>query len=112
MKATRPLLAAAALLALNLAACSKEPEAPSENLSLSEDDRPVVEAAPEPTPIASPAPVEEPTDTNAAAALEPEPVTPPDEQMLDDASATGMTARATRDQAANDMAAESETEQQ
>ena len=113
MKATRPLLAAAAaLLALNLAACSDEPETPTAENRAELNDEAVEEITPEPTPIATPTPIVEPTtDANASVDLEPEPVTAPDEQMLDDASATGMTARAVRDQPTNDEPVSSEIEQ-
>jgi hypothetical protein len=113
MKTTRPLLAAAAaLLALNLGACSDEPETPQTENRADLNDETVDDVAPEPTPIATPAPIVEPTtDANASLDLEPEPVTPPDEQMLDDASATGMTARAARDQPTNDEPVSGEIEQ-
>ena len=44
-------------------------------------------------------------ETNTAAATPPEAPVPPDAQMLDDADATGMTARVSRDQAADNGAA-------
>lgn len=87
-------VAAASLLVLGLSGCSRsEPEpAPTENYA----DAPVEEPTPEPT--AEAANIAEP-DTNMAEA-EPAPPPPPepsvDQQMLDDASATGMTARAKR----------------
>lgn len=87
-------IAAASLLALGLSGCSRsEPEpAPTENYV----EEPVAEPTPEPTePVANIAEL----DTNMAEA-EPAPPPPPersvDQQMLDDASATGMTARAKR----------------
>lgn len=88
-------VAAASLLVLGLSGCSRsEPEpAPTENYA----DAPVEEPTPEPTEetvtnIAEPA-------TNMAeaeAAPPPPPERSVDQQMLDDASATGMTARAKR----------------
>jgi hypothetical protein len=110
MKSTRALMLAAAVLLPVLGGCSKsEPDAaPAENLTASAEETPV--AAPEPIPEPSAAAVAPPTDTNATAEADPEPATPPDEQMLDDASATGMTARASRDEPA-DTPANEEVEQ-
>ncbi|UUL82860.1 hypothetical protein OKW76_15225 [Sphingomonas sp. S1-29] len=74
-----------------LAACSAEPETgppPSEAVT---DEAPAYvepEPLPEPAPLPEPSP--EPTPTE-----EPEPIAP-DEQMLDDAEATGMTSRVDR----------------
>lgn len=85
-----PLLASAALA---IAGCSREP-APAPEPTPSEEALPT----PEPTPTPEPSPVASPSElTNATAALPPEEKPAPDEQMLDDASATGMTARASRD---------------
>ncbi|MBW6526155.1 hypothetical protein KZ813_04835 [Sphingomonas sp. RHCKR7] len=85
-----PLLATAALA---IAGCSREP-APAPEPTPSASEAPL----PEPTPTPEPSPVVSPTElTNATAALPPEEKPAPDEQMLDDASATGMTARASRD---------------
>ena len=100
MKRNRPLLlaTAAALLASTLGACSREKpeEAPTDTM-VNSSDEPVTVSEPDPVPVATPAPIETPVaDTNSSAELDPEPITPPDEQMLDDASATGMTSRATR----------------
>lgn len=87
----------AALLALGLGACSRSEEpAPMENMS---EDSPMANEDLAP-PIAEPAPpVAEPTETaNATVADDTPPAAAPapDEQMMDDASASGMTARATR----------------
>ncbi len=110
MKPTRALLLATAVLLPMLGGCSKsEPDAaPVENLAPSAEEAP--SRAPEPTPEPSAAAVTPPTDINATADADPEPATPPDEQMLDDASATGMTARATRDEP-SDAPANEEVEQ-
>lgn len=82
-------------LAATLAACSRsEPEAVPEANDAVERPAPPVTAAP--SPVAPP--TTEPSVNMTA------PVPPPpeeigaDEQMMDDASATGMTARAERDQ--------------
>ena len=87
-------VAAASLLVLGLSGCSRsEPEpAPTENYA----DEPVEDPTPEPT--AEVTNIAEP-DTNMAeaeAAPPPPPERSVDQQMLDDASATGMTARAKR----------------
>lgn len=91
---TKPLFALAALLsAATLASCSRAPEpTPIENdVAIAP-----VEATPEAPPVeAPPAPAETPA-ANAAAPLPREEASAPDEQMMDDAAATGMTARATR----------------
>ena len=85
-----PLLATAVLA---VAACSREP-APAPEPTPSAESSPT----PEPTPTPEPSPVASPSDlTNVTAALPPEETPAPDEQMLDDASATGMTARARRE---------------
>ncbi|MGY4395785.1 hypothetical protein ACVWZA_000946 [Sphingomonas sp. UYAg733] len=93
----------AALLVMGLAACSKSaPEAPPvENI-----DTPAMN---EPAPIPSDVPpLNETTSTvdrNATAEVPAaEPATPPDEQMMDDASATGMTSRSARGEQAADPA--------
>jgi hypothetical protein len=91
---------AAALLAVS--ACSRsEPEGPMDDNTLGLDQPMVNETndvAPVETPTAEPLPT---PDANAAAAIEPPPEAPikPDAQVLDDADATGMTARVTRDEA-------------
>ncbi|UVO50310.1 hypothetical protein M0208_07165 [Sphingomonas sp. SUN019] len=83
-----------AAVALTLSACSggktDNPPADTNVEELAPTPPPVVA---EPTPEPSPSPTPSPTET-----LPPEAAAAPDEQMLDDASATGMTARANRDQ--------------
>lgn len=89
-----PIRFLAATAALALTACSgggdENPPADTNVEELAPTPAPV-EA--EPTPEPSPSPTPSPTET-----LPPEAAAEPDEQMLDDASATGMTARANRDQ--------------
>ena len=107
----RPLLAAA-LLALTLAACSRdEPERPPTN---------TVEEMGDPTPEPSPTPSAEPTriaapdasvQSNAIDELADTPPPEPDAQMMDDAAATGMTARASRDEPASQDAPAAPVEQ-
>lgn len=102
----RPLLAAlAGLSIIGLAACSRsEPEA---EVVRNLDDAEVATEAPAPLPpVVEPAPpvAQAGTDANAADATPPDAPTPPDEQMLDDASATGMTARAARGEEAEEQA--------
>lgn len=98
----RPLLIAAALLLPALAGCSrKEPEAP---VALNEADTTPVEIAPVETPAPAPAPP--PTETPT-----PSPAETPiaaDEQMMDDAAATGMTARSQREEDTADTGSETE----
>lgn len=94
----RPLLATA-LLALTLTACSHdEPERPPTN---------TVEEMGDPSPEPSPLPSAEPSriaapdasiQSNAIEELADAPPPEPDAQMMDDAAATGMTARASRDE--------------
>lgn len=85
------------LLATGLGACSgsDEPDAPIENSAFDEEAPPPTALPEENVEVAPPitenlsavAPVEE---------LPPPPPVEPDQQMLDDASATGMTSRSTR----------------
>lgn len=110
MKSTRPLLLAA-LLVVTLGACSRdEPERPPTN---------TVEEMGEPTPEPSPTPSAEPTripapdasvQSNAIDELADIPAEP-DAQMMDDAAATGMTARAPRDEPASQDAPAEPVEQ-
>ena len=111
--ASRPvlLLAAAALAGGGLAGCSRsEPEESVETNASAEELVP--DAAP-PSPVELPSPTSEPTaDANSSAALPPAEETAPDEQMLEDASATGMTARASRDGADAEETAPANTDAQ
>jgi glucose/arabinose dehydrogenase len=92
---------AAGLMALALlAGCNNKSEPdtqPSETENVGADAQPEP-VQPEPaTPTPEPAPVERPTPVATPIAAEPrEPAPSPDAQMLDDADATGMTARITR----------------
>lgn len=97
----------ASLVIASLGACSRSTEAPMPSGNTSD-------ARPEPNDDATATvrdtrpPDPEPTaaaDTNMTAAVsEKAPVPTPDEQLMDDASATGMTARSTRDDQARQIA--------
>lgn len=98
---TRTLLALAmaATMPIALAGCSDTApgEAPATNEATTPEPEPIA-PVPVPVPIAPPAPEpvrEEPTNTVEAPPPE-KPITA-DAQMLDDADATGMTARLQRD---------------
>ncbi|KTT76242.1 hypothetical protein [Sphingomonas endophytica] len=96
-----------ALAGLGLAGCSRqEPEPPEMNMTVQE-----LEPTPEPTPTEEPTPVVEPSPepSNDTAALPPAEDPAPDQQMLDDASATGMTARTDRGGDDADPSAPAET---
>lgn len=95
-----PLAAAAMLLTASLGACSPSAEAPTHGENYT-DTR--AEPTDEPMPTAPPTAIPDvaPTrtaDSNMTAAALPEsaPSAAPDEQLMDDASATGMTARTSR----------------
>ncbi|KQN05909.1 MULTISPECIES: hypothetical protein [Sphingomonas] len=98
---TRTAIAGGLLAAMAMAGCSRsEPDQPPTDTNMVEDTG-VTESEAAPTPAPAPvetAPVETPPTVNA---VEPErePPVAPDEQMRDDADATGMTARVTRDEA-------------
>lgn len=102
IKATlRPLWLAGAglVLATGLSACGDpEPDAaPVENAAFEEDSAPPVEAV---TPVPEPEPMpSENLSVVEEEALPPSAPVEPDAQVLDDASATGMTSRSTRDEA-------------
>ncbi|WP_294266155.1 hypothetical protein [uncultured Sphingomonas sp.] len=90
-----PLRPALVLLPLALAACSGEPEQPAPE----GPDANLTEAmpTPEPLPTSTPEPVATPSPTPTFDAAPP-PKVAEDQQMIDDAEATGMTARVTRDE--------------
>lgn len=104
MMKTGAALAAGLLL---LAACSRsEPEQPlDENMT---EQMPLDEATPDAPPSAEPTETLPPTvDANTAAIdVPPEAPVAPDAQMIEDADATGMTSRVSRDEApaGNDQA--------
>ncbi|MEG3175489.1 hypothetical protein U1872_04545 [Sphingomonas sp. RB3P16] len=97
----KPKLAGAvALLIAGLGGCSPSAEAPKHDATYtdtrtqpSDDETPAANATE--LPVAAPAPAAE---SNATAIVVPERAPPPapDEQLMDDASATGMTARTSR----------------
>ncbi|MEZ0495008.1 hypothetical protein [Sphingomonas sp. IW22] len=91
MRSFRPALFLLPLAAL--AACSGEPEVPAPegpDLNLTEEM-----ATPEPLPTLEPTPSPTPSPTPTFEAAPP-PEVEEDQQMLDDAEATGMTARIDR----------------
>jgi PBP1b-binding outer membrane lipoprotein LpoB len=95
---TRTAIAGGLLAAMALAGCSSSaPEPPATDVNMVEDTGVTESEAAEPAPVEA-APVE--AAPPAPAVVEPPREKPiaPDEQMLDDADATGMTARVTRDE--------------
>lgn len=92
-----------ALLCASLAGCSGSADepAPIENAAEPEASLPDIEPKPVTTSSAA---VTEPETVNLAAEVPAEAAPEPDEQMLDDAAATGMTARASREGVADDKA--------
>ena len=102
---TRTAIAGGLLAAMALAGCSSsEPEQPPTDTNMVEDTG-VTETEAAPAPVET-APVEAPPP--APAVVEPPREKPiaPDEQMLDDADATGMTSRVNRDEAPTENEAE------
>ena len=96
-RAARAAIAGGLLAAMAMAGCSSsEPEQPPADTNMVEDAG-VTESEAAPAPVEA-APVE--AAPAAPAVVEPPREKPlaPDEQMLDDADATGMTARVTRDE--------------
>jgi hypothetical protein len=92
MPMTTGRLVLAAATALALAGCSGEqPEATTNH---------AVKEAPAPQAVAAPKPVVAPPAENASEAVAPPAEKPvaADQQMMDDASATGMTSHVSRDQ--------------
>jgi len=91
---------------LTLAACSSpEPEQPPEEANAVETVAPDEAPTAAPT-LEEPAPAVEPETNSAAIDVPPEAPVAPDAQVLEDADATGMTARVSRDEApANDAPA-------
>ena len=102
---TRTAIAGSLLAAMALAGCSRsEPEQPPADVNMVEDTG-VTETEAAPAPVeAAPVEVAPPAPTVVEPPRE-KPVAP-DEQMLDDADATGMTARVTRDEAPAENEAE------
>jgi PBP1b-binding outer membrane lipoprotein LpoB len=80
---------------LLLMGCNQNQQPPEQNQA-TEAPKPVVVPKPKPTPVATPKPAK-------PAKPKPLPPTPDQEQVLDDADATGMTARVNR--AANESTA-------
>lgn len=98
-------MALVALAGMGVAGCSRsEPEPPEMNMTVQE-----LEPTPEPSPTEAPAPLPEPSVApveNDSAILPPPEDPAPDAQMMDDASATGMTARTDRGYGSDDTAAD------
>ena len=102
---TRTAIAGGLLAAMALAGCSRsEPEQPPTDVNMVEDTG-VTETEAAPAPVEA-APVEAPPVAPAVVKPPREKPVAPDEQMLDDADATGMTARVTRDEAPAENEAE------
>ncbi len=104
--------ATSALFVLSvLAGCSRsEPDQPPPVDNAVTEEAPVREEPPAPAP--EPAPVEPaPAPVSNVVAPPPAAEIAPDAQMLDDADATGMTARANRDAPATDVPQANETEE-
>lgn len=102
---TRTAIAGGLLAAMALAGCSRsEPEQPPTDVNMIEDTG-VTETEAAPAPVEA-APVEAPPVAPAVVEPPREKPVAPDEQMLDDADATGMTARVTRDEAPAENEAE------
>lgn len=112
-----PRALTALLLIAGLGACSQPTEAPTHDDNYfdtrsqpSDDATPMAPETPAPDPEPSPT-----ADTNTTAALPekapaPAPAPAPDAQLMDDASATGMTARTTRGDQSNQAAPAEQTE--
>lgn len=99
----------AGLLVVGATACSREPELPPLGNAADEPaphDTATPDAAP-PTPMATPT-----TETMANATAPAAAPVAPDEQMLDDATATGMTSRSSRGDDSGDTPAPAPGNQQ
>jgi len=105
----RGLLLAVALASTTLAACSRsEPDpVPEENVATVVE--PVNALPAEPAPLPEPTPMANVAEN--VVDLPPEEAPAPDEQVLDDASITGMTARAQRDEAGEQAPAKQREQQ-
>lgn len=91
---------------LALAACSRsEPEQPAPEDNVTLEATPGAEPTPEASPSAAPVAEVAPIANAAIADVPPETPAAPDAQMIDDAEATGMTARVSRDAPAGNEAA-------
>lgn len=92
-----------ALLCATLAGCSRSADepAPIENAAEPGASSPEEESTPVATPSAA---ATEPETVNLAAEVPLDAVPAPDEQMMDDAVVTGMTARTPREEVATDKA--------
>ena len=107
---TRTAIAGGLLAAMALTGCSRsEPEQPPTDVNMVEDTG-VTETEAAPAPVEA-APVEAPPVAPAVVEPPREKPVAPDEQMLDDADATGMTARVTRDEAPAENEAEAGPQQ-
>lgn len=96
-KLRRPMVACAVAATVLLAGCSsREPDREPDNMTV-EDVQPSPEPTPEPSaePSSRLSAPDASIQSNAMDELTEEP-TPPDAQMMDDAAASGMTARSSR----------------
>ena len=94
------LVLAAALSVAGISGCSRSADepAPIENEDRAATPARTADLPAAPAATASPTPIVEEPITNASIAdIPPEEPPAPDQQMLDDAAATGMTARASRE---------------
>lgn len=94
------LAAIVALAAFGLSACSNSADepAPVQNEDVAPVPQLTEEAPPPAETSASPSPAATPATLNSAEEAPPEEARAPDEQMMEDADVTGMTARASRDE--------------
>ncbi|MEH3047182.1 hypothetical protein [Sphingomonas adhaesiva] len=99
----RGLLLAAALTTAALSACSRSEPDPVPEANVDMPAEPINALPVEPAPLPEPTPVANAVEN--VADVPPEEAPAPDEQVLDDASITGMTARAQRDGATDEAPA-------